>query len=119
MQMEKPSILEALEWTLFSLGGIVTALLIPIHILVTAILSPLGIVESFNHAAIVARLGTPAFKLYLLILLLSAIPHTLHRIRFILYDIGFGKNRKAVNTLILLVYVATMSFVLYPFLTFR
>jgi fumarate reductase subunit D len=77
-------------WFMFSQGGVLAALLVPIHILVQGILGPLGIVPVVDrhYDTWIRILGNPIVKLYLLVLI--AVPFFLfaHRLRYLLVDLG-------------------------------
>ena len=81
---------EALWWSLFSAGGVVAALLVPVHIVLTGIVVPLGWVppEAFGYERMRALVSHPLTKLYLFVLLALPFFHCAHRIRHTLYDTG-------------------------------
>ncbi len=81
---------EPFFWALFSAGGVVTAFLLPIHVLLFGILWPLGVIPeatlSYEHLrGIVTH---PLGKLYLFVLISLAFFHAAHRLRFTLADLG-------------------------------
>jgi fumarate reductase subunit D len=77
-------------WFLFAQGGIIAAVLIPIHILVQGILGPLKIVSVVDrhYDTWINILGNPIVKLYLLVLIAVPFYHFAHRIRYLLVDFG-------------------------------
>jgi fumarate reductase subunit D len=77
-------------WFLFSQGGVVAAVLLPVHILVQGILGPLGIVPVVDrhYDTWVSVLGNPLVKLYLLLLISLPFFHFAHRLRYLLVDFG-------------------------------
>ena len=77
---------EAFWWSLFSAGGMIAAMLVPVHIFLTGIAEPMGWVSSEHMRALVSN---PLTKLYLLALLSLPFFHCAHRIRHVLYDVGF------------------------------
>ncbi len=81
---------EAFWWVLFGAGGMVAALLVPIHVVLTGIAVPLGWVpaEAFGHR-MHALVSHPLTKLYLFVLLSLPFFHCFHRIRHTLYDTGW------------------------------
>src|SRR4051794_39398360 len=95
--MAKTRQLEPLLWTLFSAGGVVAALLIPIHLLIFAIAIPLGVLEGPSYDHLIAVLRHPLTRIYLFVLCTLALFHSAHRIRFTLYD---GLQIKHLNELI-------------------
>ncbi|HEX9880856.1 MAG TPA: fumarate reductase subunit FrdD [Candidatus Binatia bacterium] len=74
---------EPFWWGLFSAGGVVAAIFIPIHILITGMAVPLGwLAESsavYQHAWV---------KLYLFVLVSLPLFHWAHRFYFTLKDMG-------------------------------
>ncbi|HEV2415345.1 MAG TPA: fumarate reductase subunit FrdD [Candidatus Dormibacteraeota bacterium] len=77
-------------WIMFAQGGIIAALLVPVHVLVQGILGPLQLVPVVDrhYDTWVLVLGNPLVKLYLVVLI--ALPFFLfaHRIRYFAVDIG-------------------------------
>jgi fumarate reductase subunit D len=78
---------EPFWWLLFAAGGMVAALLVPVHLLVTGLAVPLGW-TSIDHARMLALAGQPLIKLYLFVLIALPLYHWAHRFRFILEDLG-------------------------------
>ena len=76
---------EAFWWSLFSAGGMVAALLVPVHIVVNGIAEPLGWVSVDHLRALVSH---PLTKLYLFVLFALPFFHCAHRVRHTLYDTG-------------------------------
>jgi len=107
--------LEAIDWTLFSLGGLAATFLLPAHIVATNIASPLGLLgsEVVAYDAIAAKLANPLVKLYFLAVLGGAVLHAQHRIRFLLYDLGLVKHRRAVNAFIVLLLILSLALVIF------
>jgi fumarate reductase subunit D len=87
---QRPALMHLFWWFMFSQGGVLAALLIPVHILVQGILGPLGIVPVVDrhYDTWIRILGNPIVKLYLLVLI--AVPFFLfaHRLRYLLVDLG-------------------------------
>jgi fumarate reductase subunit D len=87
---QRPALMHLFWWFMFSQGGVLAALLIPVHILVQGILGPLGIVPVVDrhYDTWIRILGNPIVKLYLLVLI--AVPFFLfaHRVRYLLVDLG-------------------------------
>jgi fumarate reductase subunit D len=75
---------------MFSQGGVLAALLLPVHILVQGILGPLGIVPVVDrhYDTWISILGNPIVKLYLLVLIAVPFFHFAHRLRYLLVDLG-------------------------------
>ena len=93
--MQKPAFAHLVWWFLFGGGGVVSAILLPVHILVQGILGPLGIVPvADRHYDTWARLvGNPIVKLYLLVLIALPFFHFAHRLRYLLVDLGVPAAR--------------------------
>ena len=89
-QTKRPALDHLLFWFLFANGGVVTALFVPVHVLVQGILGPLGIVPVVDqHYDTWTRvLGNPLVKLYVLVLIFFAFFHFAHRTRYLLMDLG-------------------------------
>ena len=75
---------------MFSAGGVVAALLVPVHILLQGLAVPLGAIDpaALAHERMQALIASPLVKIYLLILLVLPLYHAAHRIRFTLYELG-------------------------------
>ena len=91
----RPALSHLFFWFLFSQGGVLTALLLPVHVLVQGILGPLGLVPvaDRHYDTWVNVLGNPLVKLYLLVLFAFAFFHYAHRIRYFLVDFGLHAAR--------------------------
>lgn len=87
---QRPALAHLFFWFLFSQGGVITALFLPVHVLVQGILGPLGLVKVIDrHQDTYANvLGNPLVKLYLLALIAFAFFHFAHRLRYLLADLG-------------------------------
>ncbi|OLC20291.1 MAG: hypothetical protein AUH27_04420 [Chloroflexi bacterium 13_1_40CM_66_19] len=72
---------------MFAQGGVIAAILLPVHILFQGILGPLGLVRvaSLHDSNII---GNPIVKLYLLVLIAVPFFHFAHRLRYLLVDFG-------------------------------
>ncbi len=77
--------------SLFSAGGVVAALLVPVHILLLGILVPLGVVGSLDYDKLVNLVQHPLTKVYLFVLISLPLFHWAHRFRFTLVDLGLKK----------------------------
>src|SRR5262245_45009944 len=76
---------EAFWWSLFSAGGMIAALLVPVHIVLNGIAEPKGWVSADHMRALVSH---SLIKLYLFALLSLPFFHCAHRFRHVLYDLG-------------------------------
>ena len=88
---------EPLLWLLFSAGGVVAALLLPIHLLLFGLAFPLGWLDSPSYEKLLGLVRHPAVRVYLLVLCSLPLFHWAHRFRFTLYD---GLQIKHLNELI-------------------
>src|SRR6266699_1720316 len=93
--MYRINTIEPLWWALFGAGGMVAALLLPIHILIYGLAIPIGAVpqDAFSAARLANLLGNPLVKLYLLILISLPLFHWAHRFRYFLFDLGISGGR--------------------------
>ena len=92
---QRPALGHLFWWFLFSQGGVLTALLLPVHVLAQGILGPLGLVPVVDrhYDTWVSVLGNPLVKLYLLVLFAFAFFHYAHRMRYFLVDVGVNAAR--------------------------
>jgi fumarate reductase subunit D len=95
VEKKRPALMHLFWWFMFSQGGLIAAMLIPVHVLVQGILGPLGIVSVVDrHYDTWARvLGNPIVKLYLLVLIAVPFFHFAHRLRYLLVDLGVPAAR--------------------------
>jgi fumarate reductase subunit D len=91
---------EPLLWLLFSAGGVLSALLMPILLLLWGVAIPLGWLAAPSHARVVAVLGHPLTALVLFGLCALSLFHWAHRFRHTLYD---GLQINHLNEMIALV----------------
>jgi len=94
--MAKRSI-EPLLWVLFSAGGVLAALLIPVLLLLFGLAFPLGWLAPPGHDYLLALLRHPATRVALFLLCTLSLFHWAHRFRYTLYD---GLQIKHLNELI-------------------
>jgi fumarate reductase subunit D len=88
---------EPFLWMLFSAGGVVSAMLMPIHLLLFTLAFPLGWLNPPSHSALLALVKHPATRVYLFVFCSLPLFHWAHRFRFTLYD---GLQIKHLNELI-------------------
>jgi len=110
----RPALAHLFWWFMFAQGGVIAAILLPVHILFQGILGPLGLVRvaSLHDSNII---GNPIVKLYLLVLIAVPFFHFAHRLRYLLVDFGVPAARSlpaqvvfyggAVLVIILTIYV--------------
>ena len=90
---------EPLLWLLFSAGGVLSALFMPILLLLLGVAIPLGWLAAPSHQGMVVVLGNPVTGLMLFALCALSLFHWAHRFRHTLYD---GLQIKHLNELIAL-----------------
>jgi len=75
---------------MFAQGGVIAAILIPVHVLVQGILGPLKVVPVVDqhYDTWISILANPIVKLYLLVLIAFPFFHFAHRLRYLLVDLG-------------------------------
>ena len=89
-EARRPALAHLFWWFMFSQGGVLAALLIPVLIVVQGILGPLGVVKVVDrhYDTWISILGNPIVKLYLLVLISLPFFHFAHRLRYLLVDLG-------------------------------
>jgi len=90
---------EPIWWSLFSAGGMVAAMILPILIIITGILVPFGLAgdDPLNFERIHTAVAQNSYvKLILFIVINLPLFHWAHRFRFTLVDVGL----KSMSTLI-------------------
>ena len=85
--MKRPAFLHLGYWFLFAQGGVLAAVLLPVHIVFQGILGPLGLVKVAMPSD-VHLLSNAIVKLYLLVLIAAPFYHFAHRLRYLLVDVG-------------------------------
>ena len=78
--------LTPLLWLLFSAGGTVAALLLPVHLILTGFAFPLGWLEAPSYESLHLLVAHPLTRLYLFGLVALPLVHWAHRFRYTLYD---------------------------------
>jgi len=78
-----------LLWVPFAAGGLVAALIVPVLILITGVLVPLGLVHG-PHDRMAAFAHNPVGKLILFAVVALPAWHGAHRLRMTAQDLGFG-----------------------------
>jgi fumarate reductase subunit D len=89
---------EPLWWGLFSAGGVVAALLVPVHLVLQSLAVPLGWIP-INPERMQAFAAHPFIKIYLFVLIALPFYHWAHRFRFILEDVGLHGLRAPIAVL--------------------
>ena len=89
--------MEPLLWLLFSAGGVLAALFLPILLLLFGLAFPLEWLAPPSHGHLLAVLGHPLMRVLLFLLCMLGLFHWAHRFRYTLYD---GLQIKHLNELI-------------------
>ncbi|MGH3386405.1 MAG: fumarate reductase subunit FrdD [Nocardioidaceae bacterium] len=77
---------EPILWLLFSAGGVLAAVFLPVLVVLFGLAFPLGWVTPPSHAHLHAVLGHPLTALFLFGLFALCLAHWAHRFRYTLYD---------------------------------
>jgi len=88
---------EPFLWMLFSAGGVVAAMVIPVHLILFGVAFPLGWLDAPSYQSLVTLVRHPITRLYLFVLCSLPLFHWAHRFRYTLYD---GLQIKHLNELI-------------------
>jgi fumarate reductase subunit D len=88
---------EPFLWLLFSAGGVVAAMLIPIQLFLFGLALPLGWLNGPSYQSLLELLRHPFTRLYLFVLSTLSLFHWAHRFRYTLYD---GLQIKHLNEII-------------------
>ena len=88
---------DAFFWGLFSAGGTLAAVLIPIHLFLFALAFPLGWLREPTYIGLMDLVRLPLVRVYLFVLCSLPLFHWAHRFRFTLYD---GLQIKHLNEVI-------------------
>ena len=91
---------EPLLWMLFSAGGVMSGMLMPMLVLMIGVAFPLGWLTPPSYARMLALLGNPLVQMTLLGLCILSLFHWAHRFRHTLYD---GLQIKHLNEVIAIV----------------
>ena len=83
--MTKPSN-EAFFWMLFSAGGVVAAMLIPVQLFLFFIAIPLGWLQGPSYDYLISLVRNPLVRIYFFVLCALPLFHWAHRFRYTLYD---------------------------------
>ena len=92
---------EPFVWLMFSGGGVLAAVFLPVLVVLFAFAFPLGWLDPPDHGHLAAVLDHPLSVLFLLGFFALLLVHSAHRFRYTLYD---GLQIKARRTVALLCY---------------
>jgi fumarate reductase subunit D len=88
---------EPFLWLLFSAGGMVAALVLPVLLFLFGLAFPLGWLDAPDHAHMLAVVRNPLTKLVLLGVSVLALLHWAHRFRFTLeHGLELGRFDRAI-----------------------
>jgi fumarate reductase subunit D len=88
---------EAFFWMLFSTGGAIAALLVPVHLFLFGLAFPLGWLHGPTYVQLIRLVKLPPVGIYLFLLCSLSLFHWAHRFRYTLYD---GLQVKHLNEVI-------------------
>jgi fumarate reductase subunit D len=89
---------EPVLWLLFSAGGLVAALIVPVLLLLFGVVFPLGWVAAPDYAHLSAVVRFPLTRLALLGVCVLALFHWAHRFKYTLYDgLQLQRQHAAIN----------------------
>jgi fumarate reductase subunit D len=98
--------IEPLVWLMFSGGGVMAAVFLPILAFLFALAIPLGWVARPDHAHLLAVVGHPVTRVVLLGMFVLMLVHSAHRFRYTLHD---GLQIKRKTTIAVLCYGAAFA----------
>jgi fumarate reductase subunit D len=75
-----------LLWFLFSVGGTIAALFIPVHLFLTGLAFPMRLAQAPAYDSLLALVRHPLARLYLFVVIACPLFHWAHRFRYTLYD---------------------------------
>ena len=90
---------EPLVWLMFSAGGVLAAVFLPILILMFGLAIPLGWLDTPDYGHLRAVITNPVTFVVLLGLFVLMLVHSAHRFRYTLYDGLQIKKRRTVAVL--------------------
>ncbi len=88
---------EPFLWSLFSAGGVIAAVFIPVHLFLFGLAFPLGWLNPPSYERLLELVRLPWTRVYLFLLCSLSLFHWAHRFRYTLYD---GLQIKHLNELI-------------------
>jgi fumarate reductase subunit D len=89
--------IEPFLWLLFSAGGVLSALLMPILVFLFGVAFPMGWLSPPTYERLLAVIGHPVTRVVLFFLCFLSLFHWAHRFRYTLYD---GLQIKHLNEVI-------------------
>jgi fumarate reductase subunit D len=73
-------------WLLFSGGGVVAALALPVLLFLFGVAIPLGWISAPSHGDLLSLLRNPLVRLGLIVICALSLVHAAHRLRFTVQD---------------------------------
>jgi succinate dehydrogenase subunit D len=95
MYIKRP--IEPMLWLLFSAGGVMAAMLIPMTLFLFGVAFPLGWLAPPSYGHLLAIISNPLTRITLFVLCSLSLFHSAHRFRYTLYD---GLQIKHLNEVI-------------------
>ena len=77
---------EPLLWILFSAGGVIAAMLVPVLLVLFGLAFPLGWLAVPSHAHVLSVFAHPLSRITVFLLCTLSLFHWAHRFRYTLYD---------------------------------
>jgi fumarate reductase subunit D len=77
---------EPIVWLMFSAGGVLASLLLPVLVFLFALAYPLGWLSPPAHDHLASVVSNPVTFIVLLVVFLLLLVHSAHRFRYTLYD---------------------------------
>jgi fumarate reductase subunit D len=98
---------EPVLWLLFSAGGVVSALFLPVLVVLFALAIPLGWLSAPAHGPLLALVGHPLTALVLFGICVLALFHWAQRFRYTLFDgLKLKAHQRLINTVVYTVAIA-------------
>ncbi|HLB66918.1 MAG TPA: fumarate reductase subunit FrdD [Thermoplasmata archaeon] len=91
-----------MTWGLFSLGGFIVALLLPVFIVMNGLAYSFGFAsfDTVDYDATLTWIGNPLAKIFIVVLVGGSLFHAMHRIKYILYDFGAHRHKAVLEPLV-------------------
>lgn len=92
-----PKTTEPFWWFLFIGGATLAAIFMPVHIVITGIAGPAGLLgNALDYDRVLDLVSHPVTKLYLLSLIALPLFHWAHRFRFTVVDLGLRASKRVI-----------------------
>ena len=110
--------LEPLLWGIFSAGGTIAALVLPVHIFLNNVAPQLGWISGdvVSYSTMANLLGHPLVKIYVIFTFVMMFYYAVHRFRFVpqelLFNISHKTTARAGQILLSIFAVATLVIVI-------